>query len=224
MSQPKPSCPDWAESFGFDEYGAYADMVFVVAFDRRQRFRWCPPGRFAMITETKLAPTRRPGLGEHVQPLPPVKDILFETGFWLADSPCTDHSNLRRLPLAGLTLRRAEELAKAKGCLIPTCAQLAYAACSFQDETNYWAEERLWNRANTNGIIQPNYTSKPNKYGFYDLRGNVWEWGVVSREVNDAMLCGGSCMIDISSYGFQRKPTSMVSPREPIGVRLLAPP
>ena len=207
MNQSKPNCPDWAESFGFDEYGAYADMIFDVALDHRQRFRWCPPGQFVMLADTRGS----------------LRNALFDIGFWLADSPLTDHSTSRKLPLTGLTFQGAVETANALGCLVPSYTQLAYAACSFQNEPDYWVEERLWSHENTGGIIQPNYKSKPSKHGFYDLRGNVWEWGVTRRVENAAILCGGSCMSNISFYGFQRKPTAMVLPDEPIGVRLLAP-
>ena len=69
--------PAWASAWGEDEFGIYAE--FVVA-DVVQRCRWMPPGRFLMgAPESEEGRDGKEG---------PQHEVML-SGFWLADTACT---------------------------------------------------------------------------------------------------------------------------------------
>ncbi|MBW1713670.1 MAG: formylglycine-generating enzyme family protein, partial [Deltaproteobacteria bacterium] len=49
-------------------------------------------------------------------------------------------------------------------------------------------EEAAWVRANSGGTIHPVAGRRPNKFGFFDMLGNVYEW---CQETYDPRICPG---------------------------------
>jgi sulfatase modifying factor 1 len=70
--------PAWACGWGHDQYGPFADLAVGRV---KQRFRWCPPGRFLMGSpEHELGRYSDEG---------PQHEVTLTSGFWMADSPVT---------------------------------------------------------------------------------------------------------------------------------------
>lgn len=60
---------------------------------------------------------------------------------------------------------------------LPTEAQWEYAArAGATGLDNHEADDSIWYATNSGLQTQPVGTKKPNAWGFYDMRGNVWEW------------------------------------------------
>jgi len=71
-------CPEWASGIGRDRYGLFAEVeVKGVGFV----LRWIPPGNF-MMGSPEDEPERMSSEG-------PLHRVVFETGFWLAETACT---------------------------------------------------------------------------------------------------------------------------------------
>ena len=72
------TCPEWASGIGRDRYGLFAEVeVKGVGFV----LRWIPPGNF-MMGSPEDEPERSSSEG-------PLHRVVFETGFWLAETTCT---------------------------------------------------------------------------------------------------------------------------------------
>lgn len=69
--------PEWADGYGFDEYGPFAD---VYVGEATLRMRWIPPGTFMMGSPEDEA-GRNEGEPQH--------QVSIMLGYWLADSPTT---------------------------------------------------------------------------------------------------------------------------------------
>ncbi len=72
------AAPEWADAWGQDEYGVYADFSFA---ETTQRMRWIAPGRFLMGSP-KDEPGRYSDEG-------PQHAVILSEGYWLFDTPCT---------------------------------------------------------------------------------------------------------------------------------------
>jgi formylglycine-generating enzyme required for sulfatase activity len=71
-------CPEWASGIGRDRFGLFAEVkVNGVGFV----LRWIPPGNF-MMGSPEDEPERMSREG-------PLHRVVFETGFWLAETVCT---------------------------------------------------------------------------------------------------------------------------------------
>ena len=70
--------PPWADNFGRDACGLYADLEYGGVC---QRMRWIPPGSFRMGSpETEAGRFANEG---------PAHDVTLTSGYWLFDTPCT---------------------------------------------------------------------------------------------------------------------------------------
>lgn len=71
---------------------------------------------------------------------------------------------------------------------LPKCKGWRFA-CG-EDPENL--DDYAWYNVNAEGITHPVGTKLPNKYGLYDMLGNVWEWCGNKKNKDDYVLRGGS--------------------------------
>jgi len=70
--------PDWAEGYGLDDYGLYADVRIQSVV---QRLRWIAPGEFMMGSPENEA--------ERLEDRETLHPVILTPGYWLADTACT---------------------------------------------------------------------------------------------------------------------------------------
>jgi len=93
------------------------------------------------------------------------------------DVPATD----RRKPITDVTWAHAVLFALWVGCRLPTEAEWEFA-CSGGGPSQWCCDDErdlhryAWYSENAGGAIQPVGTREPNRFGLFDLHGNVWEW------------------------------------------------
>jgi len=193
--------PNWAETFGLDEYGIYADLNLAGV---TQRFRWIRPGRFLMGSPED-EPGRRQNETQH--------QVTLTKDFWLAETACTQElwtavvgKNPSYFNRGIETAQYPVEYIRPRDCLafitrarkyyediplrLPTEAEWEYACragtstpFSFghvltPDHANYSGSRPYINQAKGKGrsqIIEVKSFS-PNSWGLYQMHGNVWEW------------------------------------------------
>ncbi|MCY2966246.1 MAG: formylglycine-generating enzyme family protein, partial [Planctomycetota bacterium] len=75
--------PAWASEWGDDRFGPFVILEIPKSDSGvvTQRWRWIPPGTFLMGS-----PKSEPGRSENEGP---VHHVTLSTGFWMADTPCT---------------------------------------------------------------------------------------------------------------------------------------
>jgi formylglycine-generating enzyme required for sulfatase activity len=147
-----------------------------------------PPGSFAMGSDHAYENER------------PAHKVEITQSYYLAISPITQRQWLAikspspsqfqgdDLPVENLTWKESCDFAMALSkkfgefFRLPTEAEWEYAcraesslSYSFGEETSPLAEY-AWFNLNSSRRSQPVCTLKPNKWGLYDMHGNVWEW------------------------------------------------
>lgn len=180
--------PEWAVAAGRDRFGLWAE--FEVA-GVRQRLRWLSPGRFWMGS-----PQDEEGRCDDEGPQHPVE---LTSGFWLADTPCTQElyaavtgknpSRFRspRRPAEQVSWEDCQELfawlekhVPQLSARLPTEAEWEYA-CRAGIETAKWAEDAsleslAWYSKNSKKTTWEVGLKPANPWGLYDMLGNVYEW------------------------------------------------
>ncbi|WP_320005672.1 formylglycine-generating enzyme family protein [Maridesulfovibrio sp.] len=190
--------PPWAETFGFDQYGLYAELNIAGI---TQRMRWIQPGTFTMGSPED-EPERFDSEIQH--------KVTLTEGFWLADTACTQelwekvmHNNPSyfkgdaQLPVDGVSWNDCQEFiqtvnGKLNGLKLrlPTEAEWEYA-CRAGTETPFSFGENITtkqvnydgNNPYKNGV-KGEYREKTvavnklpcNQWGLFQMHGNVWEW------------------------------------------------
>jgi len=83
-------------------------------------------------------------------------------------------------PVVYVTLNDAAAYCGWIGGRVPSEAEWEYAARAGATTHHFWGEEMdaryLWYRENAGGHPRPVGRKLPNRWGLYDVEGNVWEW------------------------------------------------
>ncbi len=177
--------PNWASGWGRDEI---APWVSVTVGEVVQRLRWIPPGRFLMgsveDSDGRFDDER------------PQHGVTIEKGFWMFATPCTQALwetvmgfNLSNFPgptrpVENVSWEDCQEfvvclnrLVTGLGLSLPSESQWEYA-CRAGTKTLSYDElsERAWYEDNSDGQTKPVALKWANRWGLYDMLGNVWEW------------------------------------------------
>jgi hypothetical protein len=189
--------PSWASGAGHDEFGLWVSVgVDGVQF----RMRWAPPGRFLMGS-----PENEQGRWEDEGPRHEVTLTrgfwIAETpctqALWEAvtgKSPSRFESPDRPVEQVSWEdcqqfLIELNERIPELGARLPTEAEWEYACRAGTKTSTYageleiletgeapLADEIAWYSKNTGGGTHPVAQKRPNRWGLYDMLGNVWEW------------------------------------------------
>jgi len=112
-----------------------------------------------------------------------------------------ENVNVLDHPVKDVHWINAYAYAKCIGMRLPTRWEWRYAASAgstgrycFGDNESLLGEY-AWYKDNSGGKTQPVGRKNPNKWGLYDMHGNVWEWVITKNDVyaHWRMSLGGSC-------------------------------
>ena len=182
--------PPWASEWGEDRFGFWC--AFRVK-GVRQRLRWIPPGEFLMGSLADEI-----GRYKDEGPRHPVR---ITRGFWLFDTPCTqdlweavmeENPSYFRSPTRPVEqvswddcqtfVERLNGLVEGLKPSLPSEAQWEYA-CRAGTSTRYpFGDEEtqlgdhVWLCDNSGDETHDVGKKLPNRWGVYDMLGNVWEW------------------------------------------------
>lgn len=200
--------PPWASDWGDDPYGLWADLTVNGA---TQRMRWIEPsgpdgfwmGSSQAERDAIKDEDAREWANQHEHE--PRKETV-DTGFWLADTPCTqafwsavvgenpslsrDLPDAAERPVENVTWDAVMEQfiarfaqhpdwgTEGRLCL-PSEVEWEYAARA-GTRTAYWRgdapEDMRANWSRMRKHMTPVKDYAPSPWGLYDVHGNVWEW------------------------------------------------
>ena len=189
--------PRWAEVFGEDDFGIFAEfrvkeVVFV--------WRWIPPGQFLMGS-----PDNEPGRWDDEGPR---HRVTISRGFWFGETPVTQaqwqaitganpsHFKGEQCPVEQVSwpdcqgfIRQLAEAQPHLHPMLPTEAQWEYAcragtdsafhdgsACTQPEGKDPALDVLGWYGKNSENKTHDVRQKRLNDWGLYDLHGNVWEW------------------------------------------------
>ena len=96
-----------------------------------------------------------------------------------------------RQPVVYVTFGDADAYCRWIGARLPTDAEWEYAARAGAAGRHYWGDRiddrYLWYRANSEGRPHPVGRKLPNRWGLYDVEGNVWEWSIAKDSGGEAV-------------------------------------
>jgi formylglycine-generating enzyme required for sulfatase activity len=146
-----------------------------------QRYVWIPPGSFQMGCSA--------GDSECDSDEKPAHTITITKGFWLGQTPVTQaayqrvtganpsHFRGEQSPVENVTWNQAKAYCEAVGGRLPTEAEWEYAARAGSEVPRYGDLNAIaWYSENSEGKTHQMGLKQANRWGLYDMLGNVWEW------------------------------------------------
>jgi formylglycine-generating enzyme required for sulfatase activity len=195
--------PPFADAWGDDRFGLWADWRIGESDALVQRLRWIEPGSFQMGSP-ESEPEREVREG-------PQHLVTLTHGFWLADTACTQNwwaailaknpsgfSGNGSLPVEQVSWDDVQEFLSRihkllpEGCeaVLPTEAEWEYA-CRAGTMTPFSFGKQIHTtvvnydgnypyaggaRGKCRAKTVPVKRLPPNPWGLYEMHGNVWEW------------------------------------------------
>ena len=178
--------PDWASTFGTDQYGIYADLAFKSVV---QRFRYIEAGAFWMG-----APNDEKGRYEDEV----LHKVTLSKAFWLADTTCTQalwhavmgnnpaHFKGNQNPVEQVSWQDAQSFTRKLtrqvdnlSVRLPTEAEWEYVCRAGTSAPFSFGETISVQQVNFNNYLGKTALVKSypaNSWGLYEMHGNVWEW------------------------------------------------
>ena len=202
---PQPFPPPWAEAWGDDRYGLWAELLVKGV---TQRLRWVAPGSFLMGS-----PGTEPGRDSDEGPQ---HTVTFAEDLWLADTACTQalwqavmgnnpsyvtddlQKPVERVSWDDIqgffaALQGPDGLPAGVEAVLPTEAEWEYAcrasetrAYSFGDsidrsQVNFDSDNSGDARYDAKQTAVSVKAMPANRWGLYQMHGNVWEWCADAR-------------------------------------------
>ena len=197
---PFPFPPPWAEAWGDDRYGLWAELLVKGV---TQRLRWVAPGSFVMGSPLKEKNRSSNEGPQHM--------VTFAKDLWLADTACTQAlwqavmgnypsyvtDDLEK-PVEQVSwddvqgffeaLQGPDWLPSGVEAVLPTEAEWEYAcrageprAYSFgvgidRNQINFNSEGNWKKSLDAKQTTVPVKALPANRWGLYQMHGNVWEW------------------------------------------------
>ncbi len=182
--------PSWVDDWGIDAHGRWVSFSVPAADGTRvtQRMRWIPPGNFRIGS-----PDDEPGRDANEEPQ---EEVKIADGFWMFDTACTralwdavtgkapDPRRGAEFPVTNVSWTDVRDFVRdlnaAKPGLalsLPSEVRWEYACrAGTQTPYNFGAEiSHVLVCYDTNAPV-PVGSLPPNRWGLYEMHGNVWEW------------------------------------------------
>jgi formylglycine-generating enzyme required for sulfatase activity len=144
-------------------------------------YAWIPPGRFLMGCS--------PGDVECNDYERPAHPVEITRGFWMGRTEVTQAAYRRLMginpsyfkgedrPVETITWDEAKAYCEKAGGRLPTGAEWEYAARGGTTGARYGDVDAIaWHHGNSGRQTHPVGIKEPNRFGLYDMIGNVWEW------------------------------------------------
>jgi formylglycine-generating enzyme required for sulfatase activity len=150
-----------------------------------QSYAWIPAGKFQMGCSPRDSDCFASEYPSH--------PVTISHGFWMdqtevtveafrrfsraSKTPMPDGQLGDRYPVVNVTWYEAAAYCRWAGGRLPTEAEWEYAARGGIDAARYGPlDEVAWYAGNSQGRLHEVATKQPNRYGLYDMLGNVFEW------------------------------------------------
>jgi formylglycine-generating enzyme required for sulfatase activity len=144
-------------------------------------YLWIPSGSFTMGCS--------PGDSACYEDEKPAHRVEITNGFWLAETPVTQHAYERVMgvnpshfrgpqrPVECVSWEEAIEYCHGAAARLPTEAEWEYAARAGSKAARYGELDQIgWYDKNSKSRTHDSKGKRPNDWGLYDMLGNVWEW------------------------------------------------
>ena len=197
---PSPFPPPWAEAWGDDRYGLWVELLVKGV---TQRLRWVAPGSFLMGSPPKEKGWSSNEGPQHAVAFSQdlwLADTACTQALWQAvmgNNPSDVEDDLEK-PVDQVSwddvqsffaaLQGADLLTAGVEAVLPTEAEWEYAcragearAYSFGDsidrnQVNFDSGDNFRKRLQEKGTAVPVKALAANRWGLYQMHGNVWEW------------------------------------------------